>query len=399
MDTVIFNTHDVVLLMTAYQCLLFAVLLLAVNCGHMPKNLFLALFLLSHAAIPLDILINFGEEFRFVAMEISPNLFYVFGFAYWLEGPLLLWYTRSVIYRNYRPNSWEWIYLVPFLAYVIYEIAFYYSLSVEAKLALQQEYDLMLAPQYMNYITLVRDLIRLGFGIACVVEIRRYRAGIRDSFSEVQAMDFRWLNLLVDGFLILRIIAVIVAVMILASIHLDLTLDFSSVGLTANYLAFLLVSVLIFFSLRYSSVVSKVDESTLKLSSSAKTPFEDKDIQRVLTTMSADKPYLQPSLTIEELARLVSLPPKTLSSMINRHFGKNFYEFINGYRIEEARELLSHSEEERANILDILYASGFNSKATFNTLFKKRTGITPSEYRKRYSGTSRKRSTTSANIL
>ncbi|WP_049723386.1 helix-turn-helix domain-containing protein [Gilvimarinus polysaccharolyticus] len=383
MDSVIFNTHDVVLLMTAYQCILYAILLLALSRGHMPQNLFLALFLLSHAAIPLDILINFGAEFRAVALEASPNLFYIFGFAYWIEGPLLLWYTRSVVYRNYRPRSWELLYLLPFCAYVIYEIVFYYTLSSDSKLALQQGYELTLAPKYMNYVTFFRELIRLSFGIACVLEIRRYRARIRDSFSDIQAMDFKWLNLLVDGFLVLRIIAIVVASMILASIHFGLTLDFSSVGLTANYLAFLLVSVLIFFSLRHSSVVGAVDESLIKHSPSDKAPFNDDDIERLLRYMNTERPYLQHSLTIDQLACSLDMPQKTLSAMINRHFGRNFFEFINSYRITTAKELLQAPDKQSMNVLDILYEAGFNSKATFNTLFKKTVGVTPSEYRKR----------------
>ncbi|MDO3383335.1 helix-turn-helix domain-containing protein [Gilvimarinus algae] len=386
MDSVIFNTHDVVLLMTAYQCILYSILLLAVSRGHMPKNLFLALFLFSHAAIPLDILINFGEEFRYVAMDISPNLFYVFGFAYWLEGPLLLWYTRSVLYKNYLPKKHEWVYLIPFAAYLIYEIAFYYSLSNDAKLSLQQGYDLALAPKYMNYVTLLRELIRLGFGIACVVEIRRYRARIRDNFSDIQSIDFKWLNLLVDGFLVLRVIAVLVALMILASIHSGFNLDFSSAGLAANYLAFLLVSVLIFFSLRHSSIIASVEESLVKPEANERAPYEKGDIDRLMQFIEKDKPYLQHSLTVDDLATAIGLSQKTLSAMINRHFGKNFYEFINGYRIDEARHILSRPDSERTSILDVLYAAGFNSKATFNTLFKKHTGMTPSEYRKRHAG-------------
>jgi len=388
MDSIIFNTHDVVLLMTAYQCILYSILLLMACRGHMPRNLFLALFLLSHAAIPLDILINFGKEFRYVAMDISPNLFYVFGFAYWLEGPLLLWYTRSVLYKDYRPKKNEWIYLVPFVVYLIYEIAFYYSLSSEEKLALQLGYDLTLAPQYMNYVTLVREIIRLCFGIACVLEIHRYRTRIRDNFSDIQSIDFRWLNLLVDGFLILRVIAVLVALMILASIHSGFNLDFSTVGLTANYLAFLLVSVLIFFSLRHSSIIASVEESLVKPTNGEKVPYGQNDIERLLQLMDTQKPYLQHSLTVDELAGAVGLDQKTLSSMINRHFGKNFYEFINSYRIEWARQLLKDEQHRHSSILDILYESGFNSKATFNTLFKRRVGLTPSEYRKRHHQTS-----------
>src|SRR6478609_6789668 len=124
MYQVIFNTHDVVLLMTAYQCILFAILLLTVKREQRISNIFLAFFLLQQAAIPLDILISFGAEFRQIALGWSPNLFYVFGFGYWLEAPFLLWYTRSLIYKDYRLVQKDLIYLIPFFCYLIYQILF-----------------------------------------------------------------------------------------------------------------------------------------------------------------------------------------------------------------------------------------------------------------------------------
>lgn len=382
MDSIIFNTHDVILLMTVFQCVFFSILLLALSGKQTAKSVFLALFLLSQAAIPLDILINFGAEFRNVVLNFSPNLFYVFGFAYWLEGPLILWYIRSELYKNYQVKQYEWLYLVPFLAYLGYEILFYYSLTAGNKLSLQQGYELSLAPKYMNYITLLRELIRLGFGLACIIEIRRYRVAIRDNFSNVHTMDFKWLNLLVDYFIILRVIAVLVAVMILSTIHFNLRLNFSALGLTSNYLAFFLTSILIFCSLRYSTLSTIAKEPLGSANHDGKQSFSEKDITTLIQHLDSEKPYLQPALTIDELSAQIKIDSKTLSSILNRHFKKNFFEFINHYRINESKALLRNAQNSHMNILDILYASGFNSKATFNTLFKKSTKQTPSEYRK-----------------
>lgn len=381
-ESVIFNTHDVVLLMTTYQCILYAILLVALSGEsreHLVRNLFLTLFLLACAAIPLDLLINFGAEFRNVALDISPNLFYLFGFAYWLDGPLLLWYTRSVLYKNYRPKKYESLYLLPFLAYLCYEIIFYYSLSPEAKLALQQGYDLATAPRYMNYVTFFREAFRLAFGIACVIEIRRYRATIRDTFSDVQAIDFRWLNLLVIGFLLLRVLTVVMATMLLATIHFGFGMNFGSVGLAGNYLTFLLISMLIFFSLKHSSVVGGMEERS-KDGSWERERFDEAHIQKLLDYMEQEKPYLQHSLTIDQLAEQVSMSPRLLSSIMNRYFKRNFFEFVNQYRIEEAKRLLA---QRGMSVLDVLYSAGFNSKSTFNMLFKKSVGMPPSDYRKK----------------
>ena len=88
MHQVLFNTHDLALLITLYECLLFAFCCICLKKGKKQSNILLALFLLSYAAIPLDTLISFGEAFRDFAIELSPNLFYVFGNAYWLESVL-----------------------------------------------------------------------------------------------------------------------------------------------------------------------------------------------------------------------------------------------------------------------------------------------------------------------
>ena len=80
----------------------------------------------------------------------------------------------------------------------------------------------------------------------------------------------------------------------------------------------------------------------------------------------------------------MNIAPRSLSNIINRHFKRNFFEFINEYRIEEAKSLLSNPDNTSKSIIDIMDASGFNSKATFNTFFKKLVGETPSQYRMKH---------------
>jgi AraC-like DNA-binding protein len=92
------------------------------------------------------------------------------------------------------------------------------------------------------------------------------------------------------------------------------------------------------------------------------------------------KPYLEPDLTLPKLAEMMQMTTHELSGLINNGFQKNFYHFINGYRIEEWQRLLEDSKEDSVNILGIAYDSGFNSKTTFNTAFKAYTGMSPTEY-------------------
>lgn len=390
MEQVIFNTHDVVLLMTAYQCILFAILLLTVKREKHISNVFLAFFLLQQAAIPLDILISFGAEFRFIALEWSPNLFYVFGFGYWLEGPLLLWYTRSLVYKDYHLTRRDLVYLLPFAAYLIYQILFYYSLDVGDKKHLQEEYNLFLAPQYMNYVTLFREVFRVVLGFMCLIEIKRYSQHITTNYSTIDKLDLSWLKLLVLGFLAIRTWAMLVIVLILISIHFGIQTNFEVMGLLGNYTTFLLVSVLIFFGLGHSVVWGGLEHRTNDEADAldqvkeeqSKEKIKPEMIEQISRYMEQEKPYLTPSLTLDKLAGQLRLQPRLLSNIINRHFDCNFFEFINSYRVEEAKRMLADNRYADKTMLDIMLDVGFNSKATFNTLFKKKAGMTPSEYRK-----------------
>lgn len=108
----------------------------------------------------------------------------------------------------------------------------------------------------------------------------------------------------------------------------------------------------------------------------------DMHIKELLRYMEEEKPYRDSNLTMPQLAEMVGMNNHTLSQVINARLNKNFYNFVNTYRVDEARRLLKDPDFENRNILEIAFASGFKSKTTFNTLFKKFTGKTPSQYRK-----------------
>ena len=98
--------------------------------------------------------------------------------------------------------------------------------------------------------------------------------------------------------------------------------------------------------------------------------------------MENEKPYLDDELTIQTLASRFGMPEKELSILINHHLGKHFFDFINEYRIDEAKKILDNPNNKELTILEILYQVGFNSKSSFYTAFKKATNQTPTEYRK-----------------
>jgi YesN/AraC family two-component response regulator len=99
--------------------------------------------------------------------------------------------------------------------------------------------------------------------------------------------------------------------------------------------------------------------------------------------MLEQKPFLEPSLTINDLADKTQIMPRYLSQIINECLNQNFYDFVNSYRINEAKKYLLQCSS-RKTILEILYEVGFNSKTAFNVAFKNMTGMSPTQYRKQH---------------
>jgi AraC-like DNA-binding protein len=98
--------------------------------------------------------------------------------------------------------------------------------------------------------------------------------------------------------------------------------------------------------------------------------------------MEHDKLFLDNELGLPGIAEKLGISIHDTSYLINEVTGSNFYNFVNKYRVEEAKNLLASASLEKLNILGIAFAAGFNSKTAFNTAFKKWTGVSPSEYAK-----------------
>ncbi len=108
-------------------------------------------------------------------------------------------------------------------------------------------------------------------------------------------------------------------------------------------------------------------------------------VRRINDVMQLNRPYLDSELNLIKMSDLLSVTPHQLSYVINTGFNGNFFHFINKFRVEEAKKLLLDHKKDNLSILGIAYESGFNSKTSFNTTFKKITGQTPSEFKKRSS--------------
>ena len=103
-------------------------------------------------------------------------------------------------------------------------------------------------------------------------------------------------------------------------------------------------------------------------------------VNKIRKYMVIKKPYLDRELTIYNLSDQLRISRHTLSEVINEHMGMNFYNLVNEYRVKEVKQRMKNEDYRQLTILAIAYDSGFNSKSSFNTIFKEKTGQTPSQY-------------------
>jgi AraC-like DNA-binding protein len=155
----------------------------------------------------------------------------------------------------------------------------------------------------------------------------------------------------------------------------------------------LFVSMINYQGLKNPHSFQQISDSDIAMSKSSETKSTlatiDKNKLQELANkleeyMKQDQPFLNPELNINILAGTLAVPEKTISQAINHIIGSNFSDYINSYRIEYARLKLEQDNERSISIKEVMYDVGFNSRSVFNTAFKKKTGLTPSEYQKRH---------------
>jgi len=113
--------------------------------------------------------------------------------------------------------------------------------------------------------------------------------------------------------------------------------------------------------------------------------FTEEEIEtlklRLEELLVTKKPYLNETLSLSEMADDLGITDKKLSELLNQHLNTNFYNFINKYRVEEVKEKLAKEEDKKYTLLSIAFDCGFQSKTSFNRVFKQKTGMSPSKYR------------------
>ena len=210
--------------------------------------------------------------------------------------------------------------------------------------------------------------------------LRAYSARIKATFSTIDRINLVWLR---------RRLAVYAAIWVIALAMIGAAgFEGRALGLFMQIVAFLTALNIFatgYRAMRQSEVVLGPAETQpgRRYERSSLTPDGAALYKaRLLEFVERERPYLNPETTLPKLAEALEIPVAHLSRVINEQFGRNFFEFINHYRVEEAKRRLAGPEAGRDKLITVALDCGFSSVATFNRVFKEMTGQTPSAYRR-----------------
>jgi AraC-like DNA-binding protein len=240
-----------------------------------------------------------------------------------------------------------------------------------------------------TFFVLVARFQLLVYWLLSIRMLNRHTRNIQLITSDTGPVDLRWLK----GLLI-AIGCMVVLVTLLIFYNLGAS---STVYVAGIFLAGSLVMLYYLLAQRevYAyepEVIAEINEVILKASTPVEsvppkidqTQLEELKL-RLERLMKEDKPYLDSELSLPHLARELGVPIHVLSWLLNNEYHLNFFQFINGYRVSEVKRALLSGRHKQLNILGIAFNSGFNSKTTFNTAFKKDTGLSPTEFIRKFS--------------
>jgi AraC-like DNA-binding protein len=356
-----------------FQLVLLAVFLFSINRGKSRSNRLLAVFFLLLAVNLTDgLLVYYGFYEKFPALAHLED-----GFVF-LIGPVLFFYTKSVVYRKFEWKPADLLHVIPFIAFTVVFQIYYHLQPSDYQQLIQSAIQKQQLPAGFYY-SILLVYSHLGTYIYFAYrEIIFYRQQLQQRFSQLKKRNLDWLIFMIFSVAVMLLITLTYSLLPLATqalLHVGLIVVIAFI--------FAFVNTIVWKALNQPLIFSGVEEEEVVNNAGSLNEFEradyDRKIQQVITTEHA---FLNSDLTLDELAERTNIPAKKLSQFINEHYKQNFFDFVNSYRINEAKRILTESKDPKLTVLEVMYQSGFNSKSSFNTLFKKKTGQTPSEFRK-----------------
>lgn len=303
-----------------------------------------------------------------------------------LHGPFLYLYVSSLSLDNKQFKNKDLWHFVPFIAFITYLlIAFRFPLYSEG-IRVDHVTENVVEPPTLFVFFLI--ITALSGPVYFYLSYKKYQESKQSSLDfTAKEINLHWLGKLIPIFGIVWTVLIVIAV-IHHIFHL-FSMDFCINGLFLSLSAFIIL--IGYFGLKqkdvflsYSPEVEKEIESEPEVKYAA-TKMEGQELlqccNKVGQFMIANRPYLDSDLTLPKLAEDLGVSTHHLSQVINEMHGKNFFNFINKYRVAEVKRKIEDPKYNNYSLLGIAYESGFNSKSAFNRVFKNLTGKTPSQYR------------------
>lgn len=245
---------------------------------------------------------------------------------------------------------------------------------------------------WMFYYAVPLAVSGLVYSIWDLILLHRHRKTIGELFSFDETINLNWLRYIVYSYLILFILA---SCLVFGATQFQLLPMDKAFALVGILLTMMLVA-FGFYGFRQTAIFSdrdialdrikSIEKKGIPAPAYSKSGLGPKKIEHMAhelaTFMEKGKPFLNEDLSLTLLAEQSSCSQTQLSQIINQHFQVSFYDFVNSYRIEQAKEMLGSSECGHLSILGIAFECGFKSKSSFNRYFKKYTGTSPSEFKK-----------------
>jgi AraC-like DNA-binding protein len=290
--------------------------------------------------------------------------------------PLIWMYVKKLEQQQFRFSLKMSFHFLPFVLFMSVNIpAFMHgSDSVFAHFLTQNS-------ALFNGIIWTVLLVQYSVYLFQIVKITQaVKVNAQQEFSNIEHVDISWLSTFLYAFIF---VFIILAIMFAGAIH-----NFGTEWLNPLVSVVFAISIFVlgYKGLFQQSIFSNTDGSENQLGPISEETLKPKTIDIALSDnlrkyMETDNPHRDSELTLTSLAKQVNMSRNQLSEVINSSLGSNFYDFVNKYRVEDVKQLMINRKFKDFTILAIAFEAGFPSKSTFNTVFKKFTGLTPSEYR------------------
>jgi len=317
-------------------------------------------------------------------IEISiPQLLFIddtFMFAY---GPLLYLFTQSVVFKNYKLQKRNIIHFIPFLFAICTVIGIFLFVDANSILQPTNQINNHRIPLHFRF----GELLILGhiffYLFKSKQDIKKVVGKVKDLYSTFNQDNFKLLKFIINSFIILFSLSLFHSMVRFIGVQTGL---FITILLLILFMFYFINSILLKLlnqSSKDSGAITQVDyEKKEKYAGSNLSEAALKGYIKSIGDYMEDKQrYLDSELTISDLSKELDIPSKIVSQVINEGFKCNFFDFVNKYRIEAAKSLFKNQADKKLTIQEVMYDTGFNSKSSFNTAFKKITTQTPTQFR------------------